>query len=358
MILFAGCSGLEVMPPVPDKPLPVPRKIYDSDFEIIDFVFAGKDAIIVDNGIKFLSPSGVNDISFNISAIPSQVYAMRHLNDKFYLCTLNGLFELDPARRHIEGYFSSNQCLSSDRVNDICGNDEILFIATDNGLTIHTLDPTLNIQYEKYRGLRTVENWFSLDTENSLMSSSNCLRCIMAEDVLCVVTDNDVIIYNTDLDIVENYPISDYLDDFEITDLVSRGPVLFFSTYNGIYSYDISMQSWEKYEAGGMVDDSRLISITANGGKLFALTPTQVISFDPFSKTYDLILSLSEFPGSSFTAIEFHDGSLLVGTSKGLIMIPSENSPPANISHGSVRNIHLDRETAAYSDEQGLYILE
>ncbi len=340
LLLVTGCSfDVKDVPPV--NPEMISKLIYTSDLPIRVFTGCGDAAIIVDDGVKYLSSGKTEDISFSVNAVASQIFKIKCIGSKFYICTFSGLFEIDPSQKEINGYFTSNQTVSSDRVNDICGNDDILFAATDNGLTVHTLNPALNIQYEKYKGIRTIDSWYSLDTENSPISDNECLKCELIGNLLCIVTASAVTIYDLDLDTVENYSYGEFFDGFKVTAVHSINGRIFFATYNGLYSYDSSTRSWEDYPSSGMVTDLRIDQLASSGDNLYVMTPSQVYSFNTFSGIFEVIVSLSELPGSSFTSIVSKDDELFLGTSAGLISISGPAGVLNKIWNGCVNEVKI-----------------
>ncbi len=276
-------------------------------------------AIVTKNGFYIRKNEKLKDISFSISALTPQVKTIKNINGKVCICSLNGFFIIGENGEKIDSYYSSTQTLTSDFITDVVGNNDFLLIGTDQGVTLHLFDQALYIRFEKYKEMRTISGWYTLNSDNSPILDNNILKVRFYDDKMFIVSKNGLTIYYWQLDYFETFSIKEYFGNSIITDVVKYQNTFYFSTYNGIISYDELTKMWKIYDNGGIFEDKRIDKILIAENKIYFSTPSAIYSFDILSETYDKIILASDIFGSNFTSLCYFRGSLFIGTSNGLL---------------------------------------
>ncbi len=325
IFLFLGGCKINVVTNNTSQNTPLsPQLLLKSD-STITFFALGKNSYFVVSGSFYIVKNGVKtDLGKQLSIFTNEITQLKYINGKYYLFTSGGLYEIDENTFAIKSYFTANETLCSNNVNSVSANANFLIIGTDNGLTIHTINPAYNIQFQNYKLDRTNTGWYTFNTENSSVLSNEILRVWVNNHDMIMITDKGVTIYHWASDYFESYTKEDYFNNELITDFLEYQGNYYFISQTALYEFEPLSKSFKTFDPTQIVNDFRVDKMVKDDNKIFFLTPSAIFDFNVFSQIFEPIVTTDTFFNKNFIDLAYKN-NLYIGTNLGLYILNNVN---------------------------------
>ena len=348
MLIFGACKFNIIPSGVGQYNTLKPQLLLKSDGEI-NFFSMGKNSYFVIANSFYIIKSGVKtDLGKQLSIFTNETTQLKYFNGNYYILTRGGLYEINETSLKVNSYFSANETLCSNYVNSVDSSMNFLVIGTDQGLTIHTLNPAYNIQFDNYRDNRTNSGWYTFKTDNSPILSNNIISCYVNGQDIVMITDKGVSIYHWASDYFESYSLEEYFNNEHITNFMEFQGNYYFTSINTLFEFETLSKSWKSFDPSQLVSDFRITKIVKNTTKIFFLSPGAIFDFNVFSETFELIVSTDTFYNKNFLDFAYKD-SLYLGTNLGLYILNSVDGTNKNmLSQKPIKNIVINTNEDIY----------
>jgi hypothetical protein len=201
--------------------------------------------------------------------------------------------------------YGTSHGLAGRSIQAIAVGDETLFLGTNSGLTVVSLDGL--------SPLDRVGNWtnYYADEERGLPSAS-VTALFFADGVLWVGTDAGLTsVRLDDIDELEAWVRFDEdVELGEVSALAGDGGTLFVGTENGLYQHSLITGKWGQMQGSEGV---RIHDLSLSDGTLYVASSRGLRSYRDGIGTGWLVL------GETIYAVEAADGLLVFGTERGLV---------------------------------------